>query len=300
MFKYILKNGVINVYYIEHKHKFILAIVGVFLFPLLNIMVSHQGIMKLGSLFGFNFYFNYMLSFIVPALLEYAQYSTLKPLAKKVAADIKYSLKDLFDVIFFTILIIAFTFFGMYTIAEGKSELFEYRIAIAISITALFVYMTVYSNLSLAKYFYKSIDQLETHAPELIRADEIALITAMDTYKIALADGLQDKYRGVEIPRKEIPMEISDNRDKANNNQIAASKSEKIQITGFSKQEQETSNDTRNDTRNDIKVTKTTELSILTCPICGKSFKQKNLVHMFCDKNCRMQNFLNNKKGGKK
>jgi len=303
-FQRIAKKGAFKAYHLEYRHKYLMSAAGVVLFPILNVLVAHSGIVKLGEIFNFNFYFNYLLSFLVPAVLEIMQYNNLKPLSKLIVNDKDYTFKDVSDVVIFTLLIMCATTFGMYTIANNNNSLFEYRFLIAFSISSLFTYLTVYSNLSLERYYYKSLLENELKDPDYMNADNAAEIESDYIYRRGIAKITPQRLITQNIRMRPVALEIQNQ-----NNEVIID-GQRPTITGFNKQSVSDTDSVNNAVR--YNAEKRIVGQTYNCRYCGKAYVATKPDNWFCKGgNCRIAWHKKNdgfdlelhqkaKKGGKK
>lgn len=203
-----IKRDMRKPYFKENYHKYLLGAIGIYLFPLMNVIIAHKGVSKLFETFDLPEYVNILISLLIPAILEYAQYSTLKPLIKKIVKNQPHSYKDYMDFIIFTLAIILLTTFGLYTITERVADvrfLYEYRFLISIIISISFSLLTIYSHKSVASFDRNSTKEFVDLHPDFLNPNFIELNNLQNSYKIALAKLV--KTNPVEFQTEEISLD---------------------------------------------------------------------------------------------
>jgi len=191
-----IKKDMRKPYYKENYHKFLLGSIGIYLFPLINIFLAHKGISILFSTFSLPIFLITTISILIPILLEYAQYSTLKPLIKKIVKNQQHSYKDYLDFIVFTIVIILMTTFGLYNISERVGDarfLFEYKLLISSIISISLALLTIYSHKSVASFNRNSTKEFIDLHPDYLHPNFIELNNAQNAYQLALSSLIKTK-----------------------------------------------------------------------------------------------------------
>jgi len=274
----------------EEIHKKFLGLVGIFVFPVFNVLISHQGLLKLCELFQLNEIIAYSLSLIVPLSLEYAQYATIKPLCKKLAKKQPHTYKDFLDVSFFTFLIILLTYFGLITIASkvgGTAKwLYDYKEMFAIVLSLFFSFMTVYSHKSLANYFHKSVKEFIDLHPDFINPNVIELSNISQAYKLGLSSLIRPQIEIGEVHSSTQSLSFEAANNTSEHKKVIGFQSNNSIETNVNASVNNASVNNASVITNDIKLIVG---SLNKCKLCGAEYTVMKYDHKFCCKNHRMQ-----------